>query len=219
MSYLISWIDSSRGFFQHLGWVGILLYAAMFILAQALLVPVAPLAIGSGVIFGFVGGLITTTLGTAGGLILNFIIARHFARDAVMHRLGKSEKFRLIDAAIGREGWKIVCLLRFCPLPFGISNFAYGLTAIPFTPYCITSILAIVPANTFFVWLGSSTQESMQALVGGGRPRHPFEYVMMGLGLVGGFVALAFIGRIAHAAVTKADAAAKAGGEGGAVPS
>ena len=207
MSHLMSWIESSRGYFEHLGWLGVLLFALVITAAQMVVLPVSPLALATGVIFGFWGGLLTTSLGTGLGVAVNFLVARYLARGAVSHRLARNEKFRLIDAAIGREGWKIVALLRFVPMPFGLANYAYGITAIRFFPYLITSVLTILPTNIFFVWLGSSTSEGMQALAGGSRPRHPFEYVLMVAGLIGFFVALTYIGKIARAAVAKGDAA------------
>ena len=193
------------GVLHSLGPAGILLFAGIFFAAQFCLAPVAPLAMAAGAIFGLGGGWVTVTLATALGAALNFLFSRHLARNAIARRLGKSEKFRLIDQAIGREGWKIVALLRFCPIPFGLANFCYGLTAVRFWPYFFASVLAIMPANFFFVWVGSTAQESAQALLGGGRPRHPVEYVLMGVGLMATFAALTYIGKIARAALEAAD--------------
>ncbi len=203
---LLNWITSSQEYFQSLGWLGILFYAAIFVAVQACLIPGAPLSLAAGVIFGLWGGFLAIELGTTGGVAMNFLISRHLAREAIAHRLGRNEKFRLIDAAIGREGWKIIAMLRLCPLPFGLSNYCYGLTAIPFWPYFIASVLAIIPANFFFVWLGASANESAQALLGGGRPRHPLEYALLGVGLVAAFAALTYIGKVARAAVSRSQA-------------
>jgi uncharacterized membrane protein YdjX (TVP38/TMEM64 family) len=135
------------------------------------------------------------------GAAINFLISRHVARDAIAHRIGRNEKFRVIDSAIGREGWRIIALLRLCPLPFGFSNYAYGLTAIQFWPYLLATVLVIIPANFFFTWLGSSAQAGLEAALGTNRPRHPFEYALMGLGLLAGCAAMAYIGRIARKAL------------------
>jgi uncharacterized membrane protein YdjX (TVP38/TMEM64 family) len=188
-----------------MGLAGILLFAGIFFAAQFCLAPVAPLAMAAGAIFGMRGGFAAVTLGTALGAALNFLISRHLARNAIAERLNRSEKFRLIDQAIGREGWKIIALLRFCPIPFGLANFCYGLTAVRFWPYLAASVVAIIPANLFFVWLGASAQEGAQALLGGTRPRHPAEYVLLGVGLLAGFAALTYISKIARAAVASAD--------------
>ncbi|MHA3775086.1 TVP38/TMEM64 family protein [Verrucomicrobiota bacterium sgz303538] len=189
--------------FLELGWLGVLAYAAVIAVFQMTMLPLSPLAIAGGLIFGPQRGFIALTLGTGAGAAINFMISRHIARDPFARRLGQNEKFRLIDAAIGREGWKIVALLRFCPIPFGLANFCYGLTAIPFWPYFVATVLAIIPGNLFFTWLGATAHEGLQAVVGAGRPRHPGEYALMVAGLLAGFAALTYITKIARAAVAK----------------
>jgi uncharacterized membrane protein YdjX (TVP38/TMEM64 family) len=203
MTFLIERLTASQDFFSQLGWMGVLAYAGLIVVVQLCLAPLSPLAIAGGFIFGLGRGFIAITLGTAVGAALNFLIARHLARGFVAQRLERNEKFRLIDAAIGREGWKIIALLRFCPIPFGLANFAYGITAIPFWPYFITSVFAIVPANLSFVWFGATAQAGLEVMLGTNRPRHPLEYTLLILGLVAAFAAMTYIGKIARAAVAK----------------
>jgi uncharacterized membrane protein YdjX (TVP38/TMEM64 family) len=204
MSRLIEWLNASQQWFQDLGWLGVLAYAGLIVLVQMGMAPLSPFAVACGVFFGFGRGLLAVELGTTLGAALNFWISRHVARGAVASRLARNEKFRLIDEAIGREGWKIIALLRFCPVPFGLANYCYGLTAVRFWPYLLATIVAIVPGNCFFVWIGASAQVGLEALTGTGRPRHPFEYVLMGVGLMAAFVALVYVTRLARAAVMDA---------------
>lgn len=192
--------------FIELGWAGMLAYAALIAIFQMTMLPLSPIAIAGGFIFGLQRGLLILTLGTAVGAAINFLIARHLARGPLERRLNRNEKFCRIDAAIGREGWKIVALLRFCPIPFGFSNFCYGLTAIPFWPYFIATIFAIIPGNFFFTWLGATAHEGLQAVLGTERARHPAEFVLMAAGLIAGFIALAYITKIARAAVARGEA-------------
>lgn len=206
MTALTHWLVTSQEFFHRLGWLGIVAYAALIVLVQLCLAPLAPLAVAGGFIFGLGGGFAAITLGTGSGAAINFLISRHLARDAIAHRIEKHEKFRLIDAAIGREGWRIIAMLRFCPIPYGFANYAYGLTAIPFWPYLIATLLAIIPGNVFFVWLGASAQVGLDAVLGSGRQRHPIEYVMLGVGLLAGLSAMIYTGKIARAALARGEA-------------
>jgi uncharacterized membrane protein YdjX (TVP38/TMEM64 family) len=191
-----------------LGWVGVIGYALFIALFQVSLAPLSPVAIAGGLIFGIGRGFLALTIGTILGAAINFLIARHAARRAMERRLRKSEKFRVIDEAIGREGWKIVALLRFCPIPFGLANFCYGLTAIPFWPYLAATAVAIVPGNFFFTYLGATAQEGIQALTGAGRARHPGEYILMFVGLIATAIAVTYVGKVARAALKKSDVAA-----------
>jgi uncharacterized membrane protein YdjX (TVP38/TMEM64 family) len=134
---------------------------------------------------------------------VNFLISRYVARGVVQRRLARDERFTLIDEAIGREGWKIIALLRFVPMPFGFANYLYGLTAIPFWPYLIATIVAIFPANVFITWLGATAGVTLHAAAGMARPRHPLEYVFLVVGLVCALAALLYVTRVARAALAR----------------
>jgi len=203
MSTILEQFTSWHDAFQRLGFLGWLAYVVGIVVLQMFFIPLSPVAIGAGAIFGFRGGLLAITVGTNVGAVVNFLIARYVARKAVTRYLAHHEKFRVIDAAVGREGGKIVALLRLCPLPFGLANYAYGLTAVRFWPYLLATFIAIIPANCFFVWLGATAHEGLAVATGAGRARHPGEYVLLGVGLVAAFCALTYITRVAKSALAK----------------
>ena len=209
MSSLLERLTSSQDFFVQRGWLGVLLFAGAIVLVQMCIAPMSPVALAAGFGFGFGRGWVAITLGTALGAAVNFLISRYVARGPVARRLEKNEKFRLIDAAIGREGWKIVFLLRFVPMPFGLANYAYGLTAIPFWSYLFASIVAIIPANTFLVYLGHTAHAGLAVASGAQRPRHPGEYVLLGVGVVAAFFALRHLSKVARAAVAGAQSSSQ----------
>ena len=200
--YITHLLAQSQATFQHLGFWGVLLFGAGIVVINAAILPLSPVALASGAIFGFWGGLLAITLGTNIGGAVNFLIARYVARDTIARRLGHNERFRLIDAAVGREGWKIIVLLRLCPLPYGLSSYCYGLTAIRFWPYFFATFITIIPANCLFVWFGTTTR----AFAGeGAHAHHPGEKALMVIGLIAGFCALSYITRLAKAAVEKVE--------------
>jgi uncharacterized membrane protein YdjX (TVP38/TMEM64 family) len=201
LSYLEQWHDT----LQQLGWLGVLGFAAGLLGLQMVFVPLAGFAVAAGAIFGFWKAALAVTIGTNAGAVVNFLLARYVARGAVSRYLSHHEKFRLIDAAVGREGGKIIALLRLCPLPFGLCNYCYGLTAIPFWPYAIATFFSIIPANLFFVWIGASAHEGLAAVTGSSHEKHPGQYVLLGIGLVAGFCALNYIARIAKAAISRTE--------------
>lgn len=205
MSAFTQWLASSEEYLRNLGWAGVLLYAGAIVVVQLACAPLSPAAIAGGLIFGFTRGYAAITLGTAAGALVNFVLARYFLRRPIARRLERNEKFRLIDAAIGREGWKIVVLLRFCPIPFGLSNYSFGLTAIPLVPYLLATVIAIIPGNLFFVWLGVTAHAGIAAATGAGRPRHPLEYVFLVVGLLAAFFTLRHISRVARLALARRD--------------
>ena len=204
--HLLQWED----FFHRLGWLGLLIYASLIVGLQVFCAPLSPVAIAGGLIFGLRNGFIAVELGTVTGAALNFIAARYLMRERISRWLMKHEKFRLIDAAIGREGGKIVALLRFCPIPFGLANYSYGLTAVRFGPYMLATIFAIIPANFFFVWFGATSHDALAAASGAQSATPPGKIIFTVVGLVAFFAALTYVARIARAAVAKGDPNAQA---------
>ena len=194
-----------QGTLQAYGWLGVFAFALALAILQMGLIPLSVFAVAGGAIFGFQKAFIAVQLGTTLGAVINFVIARYLARGAVSRYLSHHEKFRLIDSAIGREGGKIIALLRLCPLPFGLANYCYGLTAVRFWPYAIATFFAIAPANALFPWIGASAQEGLAALNGTGRQRNPAEYALLGVGLVAAFCALSYITKVAKAALAKGE--------------
>jgi len=202
MQHLVHFLESLQQTVNALGVWGVLLFAGIFVVAQMVMVPVAPLGMAAGLFFGFGMGSLGLYLGCAIGASVNFLIARHFARERVSRWLGQHEKFRLIDEAIGREGWRIVILLRFVPVPFGVANYCYGLTPVAFWPYLFATCVAIIAPNSLFVWMGT-TLGSLSAIADKGRPHHPMEYVLIGVGIVAAILALRHLAKVARTAVTR----------------
>lgn len=205
MKLLTAWLASSQEFFQQLGWVGMIAFAVTMAVAGLASIPLSAFAITAGLVFGFGRGLLTVQLGTLLCAAVNFLISRHVARSIVQRKLATHPKFRAIDAAVGREGWKIVALMRFVPVPFGFMNYAFGLTCIPFWPYLAATALPIVLGNSFFVWVGTTANAGIEAATGAGRARHPLEVAMMVLGILAAFAVLSYITKIARRAVAERD--------------
>ena len=206
LEYLVQFLERLQQSIHGMGALGIFAFAGIFVIAQMLIVPVAPLGLAFGLFFGFTQGWLGLMLGCAVGASINFLISRHLARKAVTRWLGSNEKFRMIDSAVAREGWKIVALLRFVPVPFGLANYCYGLTPVGFWPYLAATCVAIIPANSLFVWMGSTFNGNLASLVGKGRPHHPLEYVFLGVGVLAALIALRYVAKIAKAAVASPEA-------------
>lgn len=204
MRLLTDWLTSSEQYFQQLGWIGVLLFAVVMAIAALGMAPLSVFAIAAGIIFGSWKGFLAVELGTALSASLNFLLARYVLRAPIHRRMEKNPKFRAIDTAIGREGWKLVALLRFVPMPFGLMNYLLGLTAIRFWPYFGASIGAIWVGNAVFAYLGATADEGLSAMTGRGRTPHPMEIALMVVGLIAAFCAMFYVTKVARAAVARA---------------
>jgi len=193
-------LEDFTRYVEGLGWWGVLLYAVVFGLSTVAALPASPFVIGAGIIFKFWVGLGTSLLGIGIGAALGFLISRYLARDLVVEKLKDSPKFRAIDTAVGNEGWKIVTLLRICPLPFGLSNFIYGVTSIRFVHYMLATFAGVLPSLCFFTYLGSAGKATLDSA----GQKNPALLIPLGLGVVAGVVCLVFVGRVARRAVARA---------------
>jgi len=191
---VLEWIKAFSGWSAQLGFGGAVLYGVVFGLAAILMVPCLPFTILAGFAFGMFSGLFAVVLGIAIGASFGFLFARYAARKTISEKLGSNARFKSIDSAIAKDGWKIVGLLRLCPVPFGITNYLYGLTAINFWPYMAATIVGMLPANIAFVYLGAFGKRTMDG------PRHPLEYALGGLALVALLGVMFILRRIAQRA-------------------
>jgi len=156
-----AWIES-------LGVAGYGVYAASYILATVFFFPGSILTIGAGLLFGVITGSILVSISSVAGAALAFLVARYLARERIEKKFGKNRKFAAIDGAIGREGWKIVLLLRLTPLlPFNLSNYLYGLTSVAFWPYVLASWIGMIPGTILYVYIGSLGKTAAEAAAGG----------------------------------------------------
>jgi uncharacterized membrane protein YdjX (TVP38/TMEM64 family) len=146
-------------------------FVAIYILACVLFIPGSILTIGAGVIFGVVWGSIYVSIASTAGATAAFLVGRYFARDAVARRIEGNARFKSIDDAVAREGWRIVLLTRLSPVfPFNLLNYAYGLTRVRLGEYVLASWIGMMPATVMFVYLGSLSGDLARGAAGSGPP-------------------------------------------------
>jgi len=141
-----------RGFVESLGPLGPVAFALLYAVAAALAVPASLLTVAAGAIFGSAVGVAVVAVGATLGAAGAFAIARWVARDAVVAWLGKSDRFRRLDALVERHGAIVVAITRLVPLfPFNLLNYGFGLTRIRFATYLLWSFLCMLPGTVLYV--------------------------------------------------------------------
>jgi uncharacterized membrane protein YdjX (TVP38/TMEM64 family) len=206
------WLRDFNAWVKGLGPEGMVLYGLVYVIAAVLFVPGLVLTLGAGFAFGLLRGVIVVSLASTVAAALAFLIARHLARDRIEKLARKNEKFEAIDRAIGQKGWKIVALLRLSPLvPFSLSNYLYGLTAVKFVPYVLASWIAMLPATVLYVYLAAAGKAAAAAAAGGAEKatRSPWEYVLFGVGLAATAAVTVLITRVARRELEKTRVAKK----------
>jgi uncharacterized membrane protein YdjX (TVP38/TMEM64 family) len=136
-------------------------YLILYTIATLLVLPSTALNLTGGAIFGPWWGVVWTSLGAILAAAIAFGVARTVGREAIARRL--AGRWQAMDAEIRRGAIFYMFAVRLVPiLPYGLVNFAAGLTSIRFRDYLLGTTIGTVPSVLPFVLLGSSGVEAMQ---------------------------------------------------------
>jgi uncharacterized membrane protein YdjX (TVP38/TMEM64 family) len=184
-------IATARG----LGGVGLVAFALLqaFIALSGIL-PASLLGIAAGTLYGVTAGFLLATAGTMAGAVLAFLLSRSAFRPAVERLCARRPRLGNLDALVGRDGWKLVCLLRLSPvMPFAPTSYLLGLSSIGLTDYLIGT-LASLPALLGYVFLGTLADAGLSVAK---RGAGPWAWLAIGLGAAATLALTVHLGRIA----------------------
>jgi uncharacterized membrane protein YdjX (TVP38/TMEM64 family) len=138
-----------------MGNLGIAYFGVAYCIAEILAVPAIPLTASAGYLFGPLKGTAIVLLSASIAAGVSFQIGRTLLRDYVENLLKDYPKFATIDKAIGREGFKLMLLLRLSPIfPFALSNYLYGASSINFPAFFGGTVLGFAPGTLAYVYTG-----------------------------------------------------------------
>ncbi len=181
------WLRSFNDWVGHMGAAGIFVFILVYAVATVLMAPGSILTIGAGFAFGLWKGFLAVS-------------------EAIARR---NEKFREIDNAIGKQGAKLIFLLRLSPvIPFNLSNYFYGLTAVKFWPYVLASWIGMIPGTFLYVYIGTASKLAVSAAAGGEAVKHGWQYwTLISFGLAATVVVTIWVTKIARDALRRTETA------------
>jgi len=153
LTHVTAWLDPAhaerlRGAILAYGPAAPAIFVAVYVLAGLAFVPGFVLTLLGGLIFGPWRGLVYASLGSTLGACVAFVIARRAMRGVVGGWVAGKPTLRRLDAAVSRHGFRVVMLTRLVPMaPFGVLNYAFGITGIRFSTFAITSWVCMLPAT------------------------------------------------------------------------
>ena len=153
---LLSGIDRSQLqlWLQQMGMWAPVLYILIYSISTLCILPSTPLNLTGGAIFGAVWGTVWTSIAAILAAILAFGFSRTIGRSLVERKL--AGKWESIDREMQQGGFFYMFAVRLLPLiPYGIVNFAAGLTSIKFRDYFLGTLLGTVPGILPFVMMGA----------------------------------------------------------------
>jgi pyruvate/2-oxoglutarate dehydrogenase complex dihydrolipoamide dehydrogenase (E3) component/uncharacterized membrane protein YdjX (TVP38/TMEM64 family) len=204
-SYMVYALEWTKG----LGAWGPLFVIVFYVLACLLFLPGSLLTLGAGFLFGLTVGFPTAWIGANLGAAAAFLVGRTVGRDWVARKVEGNPRFKAIDQSVGREGFKIVFLLRLSPVfPFNLLNYSLGLTNVPFGTYVIASMIGMIPAGFMYCYFGSAAR-SLADVAAGQTQRGPAEQVFFWLGLAATVAVAVVVTRIAARSLTVSEGSAQ----------
>jgi len=196
-------VQSALGWVDTLGTTGAIAFIALYTLATVLFIPGSLLTLGGGALFGVIFGSLYVFTGAVLGATLAFLIGRYLARGWVAHRIEANPKFKAIDDAIAREGFKIVLLARLSPVfPFNLLNYSLGITQVSLRDYLL-GFAGMIPGTVMYVYIGSLAGNF--AMVGVNQATNaelqPLQWMIRIVGLIATVVVTLYVTQIARKAL------------------
>ncbi len=169
---------------QTLGVLAPVAFILLYAVGEVVFVPGSLLTLAAGALFGLGWGTAVAMVGATLGAVAAFLVARHVLRGLVERRVQAWPRFRALDAALAREGRKIVFLVRLTPLiPFNALNYALGITRVRFVDYLIGSI-GMLPGALLYAYYGQVVGDVARVASGAVPPRGAEYYLLLGGGLL-----------------------------------
>lgn len=138
-----------------------IIYIALYIVATVLVLPSTALNLTGGAIFGLWLGTLWTSIAAITAAVISFLYSRSFARKALAKNLARN--WQRMDAEVVRGGVSYIFAIRLLPIiPYGLVNFAAGLTSVSFKDYFLGTTLGTIPGILPFVFLGSSGLKALR---------------------------------------------------------
>jgi uncharacterized membrane protein YdjX (TVP38/TMEM64 family) len=145
---------------------GTLLFIVLLTCCTLIMIPPSILIFVCGYVFAEVSGLgmgipaaiLASFAGCAVGAILAFVRARYMMRDLFQLFSKRYKIIRAMDRAIEHHGFRVMVLLRLCPvIPFNGLNYIGGVTSISLEDF-VLALVGTLPLIIFTVVLGATAE-------------------------------------------------------------
>ncbi len=190
-----------------LRWMGAFLFGGLYAAGTILFLPGAILTLSAGFLYGPLWGTVIASPASVLGATGAFLIGRTAARRWVRAKVSTSPRFAALQEAIGREGTKILVLVRLSPVsPFSLVNYAFGLTSLSLRNYVLGSWIAMLPGTFLYVYLGSVITDAAGLASGANPPAggSAAQRVLLWVGLAATLAVVVVVTRTARSALARA---------------
>lgn len=137
----------------------IIIFLITNILLGAIGVPVfAVFTLAAGLVFGFLEGMILSTISSVTGGYISFFLSRYVFSSYFHKKYG--HRLRRIESKMKDKEFTYLLGLRLMPgFPYFLTNILAGLSKIKTTTFFYSTILGILPSTVLFIYCGHVLRE------------------------------------------------------------
>ena len=169
------WVTDLAQGARETGPLGVGLFFVAYVVSTVAGLPGSILTLALGFAYGPFWGLVIASPASVTGATGAFLLGRTLLRNWAAKKAAGSVRARAIEAAVEREGFKLVLLLRLSPVvPFNLLNYVLSLTSVRLGTYVLASVVGMLPGTALYVYLGSlapAAAELSSVAQGGGSAR------------------------------------------------
>ncbi|VEP13957.1 conserved membrane hypothetical protein [Hyella patelloides LEGE 07179] len=161
--FLLGGIDREQlqMWLENMGIWAPIIYILLYTIGTLLILPSTPLNLTGGAIFGIWWGTFWTTAAALIAAIVAFAFTRTVGRELISKKF--AGRWEAIDAEIRLGGLFYMFAIRLLPIiPYGLVNFAAGLTSIKLKDYFLGTLMGTLPGVLPFVMMGAGINELSQ---------------------------------------------------------
>lgn len=119
----------------------------------------------NGLLFGIVPGIIVSWLAETAGVIISFVLMRTILRSSAEKIIAKSKYLKKADDFSGKNGFKVMLILRAMPyFPSGILTALGAVSRISLKDYALANLIGKFPSTSLEVVIGHDVVNYQQNL-------------------------------------------------------
>jgi uncharacterized membrane protein YdjX (TVP38/TMEM64 family) len=144
---LIALLDQLR----ESSWAGPVLIV-LYIVISPLGIPISPLVLAGGAVFGLFVGWALNLLGALLGGAATFLIGQYMGRDLIVHLVG-IKRLQRTEELLEQHGFWAIVRIRFLPIPYALVNYGAALAGVKFGPFLLATAIGLAPSLVIYTTL------------------------------------------------------------------
>lgn len=138
---------------RHAWWSPLALLGLYAITAPAGM-PMTPLIVAGGIVFGAWWGGLLNLLGTFIGATASFLLGRALGHEVILHVAG--DRLRKVERILHRHGFWSLVRVRFLPIPFALVNYGAAFAGVRLPAFLTASAIGLAPAMLSFTYFSAA---------------------------------------------------------------